>query len=422
MNGCDSQYDDDTSGFVDDPLEGLSERFTEVTTVHVSERNIVSRGKRYGRWWVMKGINPDYSGTTAAVALRKEFEIMSSLRHPMIADVHSIETVPGLGACIVMEDAGSRNLMEWLKGCPPREMRRKVARQLLTAVEYMHSRGVVHRDLKPSNIVIDDLNDNVKIIDFGLADTVSHAVFKSPAGTRGYMSPEQEHESRPDISNDIYSLGCVLGELHAGYKWRFVSRACVRSMPYRPRNVEGVRRYLRAWHGAKVTLLVLAGLVAMVSLLLMLRPLWLQVAPLPQAVPVRTVTLPVDSQAPAAVPTAVPVSAPAVSAPTAVTAPATVAAPAAQPAEGDEARLRMIEDVIAEGKKAVDKDLKRADSCRIIPMYGIPDYNVKDLQRVLDDFFNRHSGEFSQYEMARIQSEVSNYATIKFAEWAKKYD
>lgn len=444
MNGCDNLHDDDTSGFIDDPLEGLSEQFTEVSTVHVSERNVVSRGKRYGRWWIIKGVNPEFNATTGVVALRKEFDIMSSMRHPLIADVHSIESVPGLGVCIVMEDAGSHDLARWLEGCPSRRSRRKVARQLLTAVEYMHSRGVVHRDLKPSNIVIDDLDDNVKVIDFGLADTVSHAVFKSPAGTPGYMSPEQEQESRPDVSNDIFSLGRVLEELRPGVSWRLAARACVRPLPRRPRNVAAVRRCLSMWRGLAVSLWVAIGLAAVVGIVMLLASLARQDGRLPYegvpqtALPTVVDTLPVPATMTPTVPgQAVPApgqTAPAAeipaspaagipSSPSGQTASQAAAAQlASEYAAPDAERKKMIDAILEEGKRVVDSELKKADSRRIIPMYGRPDYNIYELGEAMDAFCSRYDSRLNQYERALLRGELSLYGNKKFVEWVKKYE
>lgn len=44
----------------------------------------------------------------------------------------------------------------------------KYFNQMLSGVEYLHSRGVAHRDLKPENLLLDD-TDNIKISDFGMA-------------------------------------------------------------------------------------------------------------------------------------------------------------------------------------------------------------------------------------------------------------
>ena len=98
-------------------------------------------------------------------------------------------------------------------------------RQICEGVGYAHSRDVVHRDLKPANILIND-NDEVKIVDFGLAAAASSAdsrITKTGilVGTPTYMAPEQVRARTIDQRTDIYSLGILLYEIfvgHAPYK------------------------------------------------------------------------------------------------------------------------------------------------------------------------------------------------------------
>ncbi|KAG0270534.1 hypothetical protein BGZ96_006291, partial [Linnemannia gamsii] len=64
--------------------------------------------------------------------------------------------------------------------------------QVVEAFIYLHEvKGLVHRDVKPGNIVLDG-EDNVKVIDFGLAYYLSKRRQKTQAGTQGYWAPEVE--------------------------------------------------------------------------------------------------------------------------------------------------------------------------------------------------------------------------------------
>ena len=148
--------------------------------------------------------------------LNKEFDIAMRLQHPGIVQTVNIEDVPILGRSIVMEWIDGMTLSQWLERNPARRERLKVLDQLLGAVAYLHDLGIVHRDLKPSNILVTAVGHHVKLIDFSLADTGTHAILKHPGGTAGYISPEQSTTAVPDVRNDIYSLGVVIQNMDLG--------------------------------------------------------------------------------------------------------------------------------------------------------------------------------------------------------------
>lgn len=202
------------SGFILDSFEGVSSRFTDISVISQTDVSVIARAKKFGRWWILKALSPKVSNREIyRQAQRKELEIMMELQHHAVVTAVGLEEVESLGRCIVMEYIEGQTLANWLKTNPSLRARRDVARQLIDAVAYIHSKSIVHRDLKPSNIMITNNGNNLKIIDFGLSDTDSHSILKQPGGTDGYISPEQRQSSTPDIRNDIYSLGVIFKQL-----------------------------------------------------------------------------------------------------------------------------------------------------------------------------------------------------------------
>ncbi len=248
-------YDSSASGYIQDTFEGISHTFTDVEIFHTSDANVVAKAKRYGRWWLLKGLRQEVAAERRyQQMLRKELEILMQLQHPTIVTAVGLEDVDGLGTCIVMEYVEGVTLSEWLKGPHRQSIRRNVAMELIEAVAYIHSKGIVHRDLKPQNILITSNGNNVKVIDFGLADSDSYAVLKQPAGTHGYMAPEQTQAAKPDVRNDIYSLGIILKQMKLGLGFRRIISRCTSPIHQRypsvnelRRDCENEKRRLHAW-------------------------------------------------------------------------------------------------------------------------------------------------------------------------------
>lgn len=232
-------YDSSASGYMVDSFEGISQTFTDVEILHTSEVNIVAKAKRYGRWWLLKGLNKEVANEAAyQQRLRKELELLMELQHPAVVSVTGLEIVEPLGECIVMEYVDGCTLKEWLKGHQNIQDKKRILRELIDAVGYIHAKGVVHRDLKPENIIITHNGENVKLIDFGLADTDSYSVLKQPAGTPQYMSPEQKQTSKADVRNDIYSLGVIMQQMDFGTLYHIIIKRCMAPIERRYQNTK----------------------------------------------------------------------------------------------------------------------------------------------------------------------------------------
>jgi serine/threonine protein kinase len=150
----------------------------------------------------------------------REAAIGQSLEHPAVMKVYKDDDHSQL--YMVMEWVDGRLLRKILqeKGKLPKERAIKITLGICDALSYIHSHGIVHRDLKPENIMV-DANDDVKLIDFGIAGQegarrLTFAKLSQVMGTPDYISPEQVKGKRGDARSDIYAMGVMLYEMLTG--------------------------------------------------------------------------------------------------------------------------------------------------------------------------------------------------------------
>lgn len=144
----------------------------------------------------------------------REVRIASQMDHPNIVRVFDVG-LSGSHYYYAMELLPGRSLYAEVKNRGPIPERRvaRIGMQLASALSSMHHHGFMHRDVKPDNVIMID-DDNVKLIDFGLACSIDDSRLTREGtfvGTPGYVAPEmiQKYQA-PDEKGDIYSLGATL--------------------------------------------------------------------------------------------------------------------------------------------------------------------------------------------------------------------
>ncbi|KNA04787.1 hypothetical protein SOVF_196470 [Spinacia oleracea] len=153
--------------------------------------------------------------------IKREISVMGMVRHPNV--VHLFEVMATKSKIyFVMEYAKGGELFDKLtKGRLKEDIAQKYFRQLISAVDFCHSRGVYHRDLKPENLLLDE-NEDLKVSDFGLsalAETKRQdGLLHTTCGTPAYVAPEIISRKGYDGAKaDIWSCGVILFVLLAGF-------------------------------------------------------------------------------------------------------------------------------------------------------------------------------------------------------------
>jgi uncharacterized protein (TIGR02145 family) len=250
-----------TSGNVTANDLELSDVFTGHIILSEGVVNVLYKARRKGQWFVLKALRPEFrDDLVRRELLAREFKLGRRMDHPNIVRFFSLENDQVAGDCIVMEYVDGVSLADYLKTKPSMTARKRVARQLLETMRYFHGLQIIHRDLKPDNILITRNGNNVKIIDFGLADSDDSAVLKQPVGSPKYMSPEQQAGETLDGRSDLYAVGAILREMipAGAIFWRGAARRCTRAdRNTRPNTADDVLSGIRRRKIALASILLL---------------------------------------------------------------------------------------------------------------------------------------------------------------------
>jgi serine/threonine protein kinase len=147
----------------------------------------------------------------------REIRVLAGLNHPNIAVLHTAfhheEQL-----VMIMEYVEGKNLRLALQAGTTLQQAIDYTRQVLLALEYAHSLGVIHRDIKPSNIMVTPAGQ-VKVLDFGLALAAPDTRLTATGmlvGSMHYIAPEQVRGETHDARSDLYAVGVTLYEMITG--------------------------------------------------------------------------------------------------------------------------------------------------------------------------------------------------------------
>jgi serine/threonine-protein kinase len=179
------------------------------------------RNRFSNREEAMKVLLPDLnSERDLAARFMMEIRTLASLDHPNIAQLRTAFQFENQ-LVMIMEYVEGVTLEKLAgEGALPIDRDLDYATQVLSALSYAHSRGVIHRDIKPANIMI-TTHGQVKLMDFGIAKNADEMHLTRPGMTIGsvyYMSPEQVRGGTVDARSDLYSFGVTLYESLTGRK------------------------------------------------------------------------------------------------------------------------------------------------------------------------------------------------------------
>lgn len=153
--------------------------------------------------------------------IKREISVMRLVRHPNVVELKEVMATKKKIFVAMEYVKGGELFAKVARGRLREDLARKYFQQLISAVDFCHSRGVSHRDLKPENLLLDE-NEDLKISDFGLSalpeQLRNDGLLHTQCGTPAYVAPEVLRKKGYDGSKaDLWSCGVILYVLLAGF-------------------------------------------------------------------------------------------------------------------------------------------------------------------------------------------------------------
>eukprot|EP01087_Luapelamoeba_hula_P004749 TRINITY_DN146_c0_g1_i2.p1 TRINITY_DN146_c0_g1~~TRINITY_DN146_c0_g1_i2.p1 ORF type:complete len:642 (-),score=121.19 TRINITY_DN146_c0_g1_i2:75-2000(-) len=206
-------------GFITDMESVWDIRFSDLKfgeQIGVGAFGSVHKGTYFGTSIAVKTVFTE-GDETNLMYLMREINVLKGCRHPHIVQFMGIsnDSTNALLHIVTeyVKDGDLRNKLKEPKVKIPWDLRAKVARDLASAMAYLHSNNIIHRDLKSKNILVDS-NWDIKLCDFGFARTCEQK--KRPmtlCGTEAWMAPEIIVGQPYGPAADVFSYGIVLCEI-----------------------------------------------------------------------------------------------------------------------------------------------------------------------------------------------------------------
>nr|ACQ83531.1 CBL-interacting protein kinase 15 [Vitis vinifera] len=170
----------------------------------------------------IKVINKDYVKKEGMMEqIKREISVMRLVRHPNIVELKEVMATKTKIFFVMEYVRGGELFAKVAKGKLKEDQSRKYFQQLISAIDFCHSRGVSHRDLKPENLLLDE-NEDLKVSDFGLSalpeQLRNDGLLHTQCGTPAYVAPEVLRKKGYDGAKaDMWSCGVILFVLLAGF-------------------------------------------------------------------------------------------------------------------------------------------------------------------------------------------------------------
>ncbi|KAF5725870.1 CBL-interacting protein kinase 9 [Tripterygium wilfordii] len=153
--------------------------------------------------------------------IKREISVMKMVKHPNIVELHEVMASKSKIYIAMELVRGGELFSKVAKGRLREDVARVYFQQLISAIDFCHSRGVYHRDLKPENLLLDE-DGNLKVTDFGLSAFSEHlkqdGLLHTTCGTPAYVAPEVIGKKGYDGAKaDLWSCGVILYVLLAGF-------------------------------------------------------------------------------------------------------------------------------------------------------------------------------------------------------------